>query len=71
MWRRGGSETQGVEWLSIGASGWSGGDAEVRGLEARWIRVAVGRSQGGNAEAQLVRNDDDLEVRSVWMPAGQ
>jgi hypothetical protein len=56
MWRRGGSETQGVEWLSIGASGWNGGDMEVRGSEARWIRVVVGRSQGGDVEARLVRS---------------
>jgi hypothetical protein len=61
-------------------SGGSHGDAEARWvgvaatrrrvwLEAWWIGGAQGQSHG-DTEARQVRSGDDLEVHSVWMPAG-
>jgi hypothetical protein len=52
----------------IGLERWRRGGAGIRGAVDQSHGVSESRRQRGG---RLVRNDDDLEVRSVWMPAGQ
>jgi hypothetical protein len=52
-WRHGGSEVQGgMEWLSVGASGQSGGDAEARRRGGTGIGGVTFWSRGCDMEAR-------------------